>query len=105
MNYLFKILLINLGVASVYFAYLCILDTIFVLIMKEQISFLNKLPLLIVTMPFVATYFSYLQLVDVEQIKYKIAGLIFLFLIMAAVAFLELLWVSTHFHHMLGGKI
>lgn len=105
MNLFIKLLVLNIGLSVAYLVYLCALDLLFVYVMKEKISLLNKLPLLVVTMPFVAAFISIIQSSQLESTITRGIVIIGIFLIMSGLAFIELLWVSTHFHTMIGGKV
>ena len=95
----------NLLLAISFLIYLCILDFLFVYVMDEQSSFINDLGLLIVLMPFVGAIWTYRMISNKTSIKMKIFITILLFWILVFVGFIEYLWVATHFHIFLGGKI
>jgi putative effector of murein hydrolase LrgA (UPF0299 family) len=88
------------GTAVAFLVYLMVLDTIFVLLLKEGQTWLNILPLGVFFLPIVWSVIAYKGL---EKYKYvgAVAGLFLGYI----VAHIELLWVATSFHTMLGGSI
>lgn len=100
-----KLLMVNFLVSLAGMVYLCLVDIYFVFIMNEEISFVNKFPLLVFIMPFVSVYLVNRQIGETLLLSFKVILLISTFIIMSMIALTELLWVSTHFHSMLGGKI
>ena len=73
--------------------------------MDEQKSVINDMGLLIVAMPFIGAGFTFRLTKNSKSLKARIIASAILFIIMVVVGFLEFLWVATHFHIMLGGKI
>ena len=99
------IILGNVLLAIAFLIYLCILDFLFVFIMDEQRSIINDLGLLIVVMPFIGAFFTFRMASDSRSIKTRIFISILFFLALVVIGFIEYLWVATHFHTLLGGKI
>ncbi|WP_444936256.1 hypothetical protein ACJJIW_20885 [Microbulbifer sp. JMSA004] len=89
-----------LGTSMVSLAYLIVLDAIFVLFLNEQQTWLNTLPWGVFVLPIVWGVITYKGLV-----KYKYLGVVTGLFLGYVVAHLELLWVATSFHTMLGGSI
>lgn len=100
-----QVLLANTLLAVVFLIYLCALDLLFVFKMDEQKSVINDMGLLIVTMPFIGAAFTFKLTKNSESLKAKIIACTISFIALVVVGFLEFLWVATHFHTMLGGKI
>ena len=100
-----KMLVINTSLAASYLILLILLDVIFVHVLNEKITVLNKLALFVFSMPFISLYLTY-KIADIEiDTLMKIFMYLIIFLGMNVIAFLELLWVATHFHSMIGGKV
>jgi len=105
MRLFIRLFLFNSALALGFLAYLCLIDIIFVSIMAEKVTFLNKLPLLVILMPFIAVAGSSKILWAILKTFTKISVLSLIFLTMSGLAFLEILWVATHFHTMIGGTV
>tara|TARA_R110002073_G_scaffold202162_1_gene361633 strand:+ start:897 stop:1217 length:321 start_codon:yes stop_codon:yes gene_type:complete len=88
------------GAAVLSLVYLMILDLIFVLVLNEKQSWLNTLPLGVFLLPVVCFFIGFKAQ---EKYKYLLAVIGAIFGLV--VAYLQLLWVATSFHTMLGGSI
>lgn len=99
-----KIIWLNAIVIFIGLLFLCILDLLFVLVMKQEISLLNDIARLIIALPFIGTYLIYDKL-QMKSLAAKIGILCLNFLFLSICAFIEYLWVATHFHVMIGGSI
>lgn len=100
-----KVVLGNTLLAFAFLVYLCILDFLFIFRMDEQKSIINDLGLLIAVMPFVGAFLTFRMTKACESFKARIATSLAFFMALAVIGFIEYLWVATHFHTLLGGKI
>lgn len=100
-----KIILANVFLVIVFLIYLCVLDFLFVFKMNEQKSFINDMGLLIAAMPFIGAFLTFRMTNRCGTIKARVSMSFVFFLVLAVFAFIEYLWVATHFHALLGGKI
>ena len=100
-----QVLLANVLLAVVFLIYLCILDLLFIFVMKEQKSVINDMGLFIVSMPFIGGMLTFKLTKNIERLRVRMVVSTISFITLVIIGFLEFLWVATHFHTMLGGKI
>lgn len=100
-----KVLLYNVLLAAAFLFYLCILDLVFIFVMKEQESIVNYLGLLIVVMPFAGAILTCKVTTGSDSGAKRYIIIMASFAALAALGFIEYLWVAISFHTMLGGTI
>ncbi len=106
MNKTLKLLILNVIISVIYVLYLIILDLIFVFILDEETTFLNYMPFLIITMPFLGLFATYYNLKSWPSPRWcKIIIVVMSFILMSILSYLEIMWVAIHFHTMIGGEI
>jgi len=98
-------LFLNCLLAMFFLVYLCALDIVFIFVMDEEVSVLNDLGFLIVLMPFLGLIFTVFLTSKWESLKMRILAGAVAFFVLVVVGYMEYLWVATHFHSMMGGKI
>ena len=99
------IIVVNVTLALVFLVYLCGLDIVFVFLMSEQKSIVNDMALLIWVMPFMGALFTLIALPKSFSALFKILLVAASFLSLSIVGYFEFLWVATHFHSILGGRV
>jgi hypothetical protein len=89
------------ALSALYLAYLCALDVYFVKVANEEQGWYNSAALLIFTLPIAIAAVGYKLLPKPHNVVFAFTSVP----IGLAISDLELLWVATSFHSMIGGKI
>ena len=100
-----KLLLANGFLVVFFLFYLCVIDIVFVFIMEQQPSLLNKFIWLVFTMPFLGSCFSMHITKKWQPVRKRISISLITFLILTLISYVELIWVAISFHTMIGGSI
>lgn len=88
-----------LAIASAYLFLLCVLDLFFVFGADQVKGWYNNLGLLILTLPFVYSFYVY------KFVKKSILLMAVAFVAGIILSYLEFMWVAIEFHTMIGGEI